>query len=303
MSGTPILSRPIEIYNAWKLIDSQNCPDYWYYVRTYCAARNNGFGWDFSGASHTEQLHHELVNSFMIRRLKKDVLKQLPDKIYSFVPMELDNADEYVKAERDFIQFIRETKGHDAAIRAGNAEKMVQIQTLKQVAVKGKMKSVFNWIEDFLEVDGKLVVFAIHRFVIDKLMEVFGNKAVKIDGSVSMIERQKAIDKFQNDDSCRLFVGNIKAAGVGITLTASSNVAFLELPWAPGELKQAIDRVHRIGQKNCVNVHYLFAINTIMDKIAKLIDQKQKVIDSVLDGKDLEEQNDLLYEILKQYSI
>lgn len=300
LSGTPILSRPIEIYNAWKLIDSQNCPDYWYYVRTYCAARNNGFGWDFSGASHTEQLHHELVNSFMIRRLKKDVLTQLPDKIYSFVPMELDNTDEYVKAEKYFIQFIRETKGHDAAIRAGNAEKMVQIQTLKQVAVKGKMKSAFDWIENFLEVDGKLVVFAEHHFVLDALQEHFRKVSVKIDGRTSSADKEEAKRLFREDESKRLFIGGIQATKEGIDLTVASNVAFIEFPWTPGDLNQCSDRCHRIGQKDTVNVYYLIVQNTIEEKIAHILDVKKMTLDSVLDGK-VTEQTSLLTELIKSY--
>jgi SWI/SNF-related matrix-associated actin-dependent regulator of chromatin subfamily A-like protein 1 len=300
LSGTPILSRPIEIYNAWKLIDPQNCPDYWYYVRTYCNARNNGFGWDFSGASHTEQLHHELINSFMIRRLKKDVLTQLPDKIYSFVPMELDNEDEYIKAEKDFIQFIRETKGHDAAIRASNAEKMTQIQTLKQVAVRGKMESVFAWIENFLEVDGKLVVFAEHHFVLDALLERFKKVAVKIDGRTSSAGREEVKRLFREDESKRLFIGGIQATKEGIDLTVSSNVAFIEFPWTPGDLNQCSDRCHRIGQKDSVNVYYLLVQNTIEEKIARILDSKKMTLDSVLDGK-VTEQTSLLTELIKSY--
>jgi SWI/SNF-related matrix-associated actin-dependent regulator 1 of chromatin subfamily A len=115
-----------------------------------------------------------------------------------------------------------------------------------------------------------------------------------------MADRQRSVDIFQYNPKCKLFVGNIDAAGVGITLTASSSVAFLELPWNPGKLRQAIDRVHRIGQKFCVNVYYLFAMNTIMQKNAKLIDFKQRVLDGVLDGKETED-IDLIYELMKEF--
>lgn len=305
LSGTPIVNRPIEAYNAINIINPNLFPSFMNFTRRYCNAKYNGYGWDFNGASNTQELHQTLVNTIMIRRLKKDVLKDLPDKLYSFVPLELsaEGKTEYQMAEDSFIDYVHENYGVQKALKAVNAEVLVQYGELKKLAVKGALHQSIEWIRNFLEIDGKLVVFAIHKFVIDELMKTFGDKSVKIDGSVSIAERQKAIDKFQKDESCRLFVGNIKAAGVGITLTASSNVAFLELPWTPGELKQAIDRVHRIGQKNCVNVHYLFANNTIMDKIARLIDQKQKIIDSVLDGKDFNEQDNMLYEILKQYSV
>ena len=303
LSGTPIVNRPIEIYNAVNIINPDLFPNFMNFARTYCNARYNGYGWDFNGASNTRELHNILKSTIMIRRLKKDVLKDLPDKLYSFVPFELSEAgaSTYFEAENRFIEYIDENYGYAKALSASNAEVLVQYGELKKLAVKGVLDDCIAWIHNFLDIDGKLVVFAIHRFVIDALMAEFGKIAVKIDGSVSMKDRQTAVEKFQKDPTCRLFVGNIKAAGVGITLTASSNVAFLELPWAPGELRQAIDRIHRIGQKNCVNVHYLFAINTIMDKIAKLIDQKQKVIDSVLDGQKPYSEELMLHEILKQY--
>jgi len=131
-------------------------------------------------------------------------------------------------------------------------------------------------------------------------MEKFGKVAVKIDGSVTGINRQKAVDGFQNNTRIRLFIGNIQAAGIGITLTASSNVAFLELPWTPGELDQAEDRCHRIGQRSSVNIHYLLAINTIEEKIAKLLDSKRRVLDAVLDGKETDVKS-LLAELIKSY--
>ena len=115
-----------------------------------------------------------------------------------------------------------------------------------------------------------------------------------------MKKRQEVVDKFQNDKKTKLFIGNIKAAGVGITLTAASDVAFLELPWTPGELEQASDRVHRIGQKNSVSIYYLLAHETIEDKIATMIDKKRKVLDGILDGKNTENES-LLTELLKQF--
>lgn len=300
LSGTPIINRPIEAFNALKILKPDLFPDYWYFTKRYCNRKHNGFGWVVSGHANENELHHKLVSTVMIRRLKKDVLKELPDKIYSHVPMELSNSKEYAEAEKDFIEFVRQTKGDDAAVRASSAEAFTKIEVLKQLSAKGKLKYAIEWIQDFLEVDGKLVVFATHRFVIDAIMKEFQKVAVKIDGSTSMEERQMAVDRFQTDESVKLFVGNVKAAGVGITLTASSNVAFIELPWTPGELDQATDRCHRISQKDTVNVYYLLAKDTIDYQLAKIIDMKRRVTNAVLDGQTPEETS-LLYELMKLY--
>ncbi len=301
LSGTPIVNRPVEAINAIKLIDPTIIGSTWDYKMKYCGAYHNGWSWDFKGATNTDELHEKLTNTIMLRRKKADVLVDLPDKIRSFLPMELSNGKEYAKAESDFIQWTREIKGDKAAERISNAEQLAKIEALKQLAVKGKMTQAISWIKDFIDTDGKLVVFAVHKFVIDALMKEFGNIAVKVDGSVSGQARQDAVDRFQEDESCRLFVGNIKAAGVGITLTAASNVAYLELPWTPGDLSQTEDRCHRIGQKDSVSIYYLLAAGTIEEQIARLLDKKRKVLDSVLDGEDTEAES-LLGELMDSYS-
>ena len=301
LSGTPIVNRPIEIYNAVNIIDRTIFPNQWDYTEKYCARKYNGFGWDVSGASNTEELNYKLTNTIMLRRLKKDVLPDLPDKIRSYIPIELDNVEDYQFAESNFISFVRQCKGKEAAKQASNAQALAEIEGLKQLAVNGKLKQCINWIRDFLESDEKLVVFATHKFVIEELMKAFPKIAVKVDGSVTGKNRQLAVDAFQKLSTVRLFVGNVKAAGVGITLTAASNIAFIELPWSPGDVVQAEDRVHRIGQKNSVNIHYLLASETIEERITKLIDKKRKILDSVLDGKVTETES-LLSALMNEYS-
>jgi SNF2 family DNA or RNA helicase len=300
LSGTPIVNRPVEMFNAINLINPLAIPSFWEYTRRYCGRTYNGFGWDFSGATNTEELNKLLKESIMIRRKKEDVLKELPDKLYSFVPIALENENEYFSAERNFLDFIRRTKGAGAAEKASGAQALTEIGTLKQLAVKGKLNESIKWIKDFIDNDEKIIIFAVHKFVIDTLMESFPDISVKIDGSVSQQSRHKAVESFQNDPKIKIFVGNIQAAGVGLTLTAASNVAFLELPWTPGELSQAEDRAHRIGQQNAVTIHYLLANNTIEEKIAKLLDKKRKVLDSVLDGK-VTKQESLLSELMNSY--
>jgi SWI/SNF-related matrix-associated actin-dependent regulator 1 of chromatin subfamily A len=300
LSGTPITNRPIEIYNVIKLIDSTIVGNFWQFTEYYCDAKHNGYGWDFTGASHTDELHEKLSNTIMIRRKKQDVLRDLPEKIRSFVPIELENEKEYQNAEINFIEWIRNNVNEAAAERASNAAQLTEIETLKQIAVKGKLKGIINWIDDFLESGEKLIIFALHKFIIDTLIKIYKNKAVKIDGSVSIINRQQAVDLFQNDKNIKLFIGNMQAAGTGITLTSASNVLIIEFPWTPGELDQGEDRPHRIGQKNAVNIYYPIAKNTIEERIAELLDKKRKVLDSVLNGK-ITEQESLLMELIKQY--
>ena len=305
LSGTPIVNRPVEGFNAVNIIKPDLFPNFITYTRRYCNPKFNGYGWDYNGASNTTELHDILINTIMIRRLKKDVLKDLPEKLYSYIPLGLTRSArlEYTKAEDSFIEYVHENYGLARAEKASNAMMLVQYGELKRLAVQGVLQQSVEWISNFLETGNKLVVFATHKFVIDILMENFGDVAVKLDGTVTGTKRQTVVDQFQKNPDIKLFIGNIEAAGVGITLTAAASVAFLELPWSPGKLKQAIDRVHRIGQKKCVNVYYLFAENTIMDKIVKLLNDKQKVVDSVLDGEDLNNQDVLFKVILQQYEI
>ena len=302
LTGTPIVNRPIESFNIMQIINKTVFPDFWKFAQTYCGAKHTGFGWDFSGATNKEQLHKILTDTIMLRRKKEDVLTDLPAKLYSYIPMELGNNSEYKRAETDFIKYIRETKGKEAAMKARQAEHLAQIEALKQLCIKGKMSQACQWIEEFLETsDSKLIVFAVHKTTIDALMTRFRNISVKIDGSVTPSEREHAVQAFQNDPEIKLFIGNIQAAGVGITLTASSAVAFLELPWTPGDLMQAEDRAHRIGQKKNVNIYYLLASNTIEEKIAALLDEKKKVLGAVLDGKEEFENAELIKELMEAY--
>jgi SNF2 family DNA or RNA helicase len=300
-TGTPIINKPIEAFNTINLVEPGIAGSLFEYGIRYCGAKHSGYSWNFNGASNTDELHNRLVQSIMIRRVKKDVLEDLPEKIRAFTPFELTNELEYRRAEADFISFVHQMKGAEAAERASNAKAFASIEGLKQLAVKGKLPQAIEWINNFLEGDGKLVVFVTHKFVIDTLMNNFQKISVKVDGSVSMKDRQNAVDVFQSNPEVRLFFGNIEAAGVGLTLTASSNVVFLELPWAPSILDQAEDRCHRIGQRESVMIHYLLANNTIEERIAHILDRKRKIVDSVLDGKVTETES-LLTELIREYA-
>jgi SWI/SNF-related matrix-associated actin-dependent regulator 1 of chromatin subfamily A len=297
LSGTPIQNRPDEIFNAIELVYPGLFQSRYIFRQRYCMPSKQGYGWDFKGQSRADELYEKL-KIVMIRRLKKDVLTELSDKIYSFVPMVLENEKEYFEAEKDFIAYVRKEKGHEQAEKIRVAEALVKVEGLKQLVVKGKLKQCIDWIKDFLESDEKLVVFCTHRFVVDALMKEFKD-AVKVDGSVSTIQRQKAVDDFQNGNA-KLFIGNMQAAGDGITLTSASNLVFLELGWSPSTMDQASDRIHRIGQKDSCNIYYLLASGTIEERIAKLLDKKRLIIDAVLDGKETEQES-LLFELMNSY--
>jgi len=176
---------------------------------------------------------------------------------------------------------------HDLHILPQGNRKMYGPQMRRQrLPVRGKMKQALAWIENFLESGEKLVVFATHKATIHALEREYGTMAVKIDGSVPSEKRQAIVESFQNDPKVRLFIGNIKAAGVGITLTAASNVVFLELDWTPALLEQAEDRCHRIGQPNAVNIYYILAADTIDAQIAAMLERKRHVIDQITEDKN-----------------
>lgn len=300
LSGTPIINRPVEFFNGLSIVDPRTFSNFWQYAKRYCGASHNGYGWDFTGATNKEELNALLKNTVMIRRKKADVLPELPAKTRSVVPMDISNRAEYNRADGHIIQWIAETQGSDAADKAMQAEALVRFEKLKQLAVKGKIDAVINWIYDFLESGEKLIVFAEHHNVIDRIMKTFKSQAVKIDGSVSTKQRQFAIDKFQGDPNCRLFVGS-RAAKEGITLTAASNTAFVELWWTPGEHDQAEDRCYgRLNDLHGAVEYYLLADRTVEEDIAQLLDQKRKVIAAIVDGETVDDES-VLTGLLKRY--
>jgi len=302
MSGTPIVNRPIEMYNTLKLINSRLFPSFWKYAQRYCGAQHNGYGWDFTGASNTKELHEILVNSIMVRRLKEDVLPDLPEKQRSVIPIEIDNRNEYNYAEEELISWIADNFGQEKADSAQRAEALVRFEKLKQLVFEGKFDGVKDWIGNYLETGEKLVVFTTHKESVTRLKKEWGTSAVVLDGNTPPKKRKEVVDRFQNESGIRLFIGNIKAAGVGITLTAASATCFVEFGWTPGDHSQAEDRVHRIGQKSdSVNAYYLIGDRTIEVEIAELIDEKRKVLDSILDGKEADIDS-LLTELLRKYN-
>lgn len=289
ISGTPIMSKPMELHTALSMIDPDNFGDYWKFGMRYCNPNNKGFATTFNGSSNTEELHRKL-QPIMIRRLKADVLPQLPPKIRSIVPINMTNRQEYRLAENDFIAYLN-SFDTEAALRAKNAVSFAKIAKLKELALIGKIDDCIGWIEDFISNDEKLVVFCTHNLAIECLQKSFKAVSVVVNGSVTGAKRNEAVEAFQRDPQKLLFIGNIDAAGVGLTLTASSAVAFIELPWTPGAVEQAIDRCHRIGTTaECINVYFLLAQNTIDEDIAALIDEKLKIVKQILDGEDVSDE-------------
>ena len=299
LSGTPIINRPIEFYNVLNIIKPELFSGWFEFTQRYCDPQHNGYGWDHSGSSHTKELHQILTKHVMIRRKKDQVLKELPPKRRVVITLPIDNRAEYRRAENDIIGYLLETKGEEAAEKASNAEHLVRFEKLKQIAVSGKLKMAKEWISDFIE-EEKLILFVEHHFVSKAIKKAFRDGAVLFTGQEDDDEKDEAVERFQNDPDCKLFIGS-KAAKEGLTLTAASNTAFLELWWSPGHHQQAEDRPHRIGQEaESVTAYYLIAEDTIEEEIAELIDSKAKVLSAILDGEDVKVTS-LLTELTAKY--
>lgn len=277
LTGTPILNKPVELFSQLSIVNPKAYPEksFFRFATKYCDAHETQFGWVFTGASNIEELAKE-IKGFMVRRTKVEVLTELPPKRRIKVLLPISNRRYYDEALSEF----REWRRDEEKLEYRNV--LEWIETLKQHCTKGKLEAAKLWVKEFIETGNKLVLFCTHQISIDFFMKEFGDCAVKIDGSTSQAERERAVYDFQNDDNTRLFIGNIKAAGVGITLTTASNVAFLEMDWTPALHDQAEDRCNRIGQKNSVNCYYLLAENTLDEDICRMLEQKREVIDQVL---------------------
>ncbi|KAL0274731.1 UNVERIFIED_CONTAM: hypothetical protein PYX00_002788 [Menopon gallinae] len=278
LSGTPVLSRPIELYTQISAITAF-LPFIEFGVR-YCAGVKDKFGWKFNGSSNMEELEIYLKKKLMIRRLKSDVISQLPSKIRKVVVLNPAMVQTVVKRMNKLAGDLENEKGEQ------NRETLLLYYSATATA---KTKAVCEYISEKLDNEGKMLVFAHHSSLILAICEMLTNKGIehmKIDGSTSSDLRKLYCDTFQTKDECRVAVLSLKAANAGITLTAAQLVIFAELYWNPGELTQAEDRAHRIGQRDVVVVEYLVAKGTADEYIWKLVQSKLDVLNKVGLSKD-----------------
>jgi SWI/SNF-related matrix-associated actin-dependent regulator 1 of chromatin subfamily A len=286
LSGTPVTNRPAELISQLRILG--RLEDFGSGVR---------FGQRFRGPDAHLRLHWHLRARCFVRRLKADVLPQLPAKTRAIVPVELDNEAEYRLAESDLVAWLRsqplDLRELDAKVAAAlRAERLVRLEALKLLAARGKLHAALAWIHDFCSSGEPLVVFAHHREIQRAVLARFPT-ALHILGEDTAASRDAALQAFQAPDATeanRLIVCSLEVAGHGITLTRSSNVAFLELAWTPAKHDQAEDRCHRIGQQDAVNASYLLAAGTVDETISTLLERKRAVIGAVTDGREEDEE-------------
>jgi SWI/SNF-related matrix-associated actin-dependent regulator 1 of chromatin subfamily A len=286
LTGTPVINRPAELISQLRIIG-----------RLEDFGSGARFGQRFRGPDAYLRLHWHLRARCFVRRLKADVLPQLPAKTRAIVPVELDNQAEYRLAERDLVAWLRsqplDLRELDAKVAAAlRAERLVRLNALKLLAARGKLNAALGWIHDFCSSGERLVVFAGHREVQRAVIARFP-AALHILGEDTALARDAALQAFQApdaDQANQLIVCSIEVAGHGLTLTRSSNVVFLELAWTPAKHDQAEDRCHRIGQQDAVNAYYLLAAETIDETISELLERKRAVIGAVTDGHEEDEE-------------
>jgi intein/homing endonuclease len=287
LTGTPMTSRPIDYFNLLSLVDSPVAKNWLAYVVRYCSGYQFKVGnrkvWNVMGASNLEELRDRTSNT-ILRRLKENVL-DLPEKIITPVYLNL-KSKEYENVMGEYYDWYDKNPEESKSLTV----QFTKLTKVRQIIANEKVKETIEIAENIIEQGKKVIIFCNFTESLNIIKEHFGKTAVKLDGSMSKAERQKSVDDFQENEKVKVFVGNIKASGVGITLTAAEVVIFNDLSFLPSDMAQAEDRAYRYGQKNNVLVYYPLFINTIESIIYDIVNAKKQVIATVMgDNQDTSE--------------
>ncbi|MFM2182396.1 MAG: hypothetical protein RJB61_690 [Actinomycetota bacterium] len=275
LTGTPMTNRPRDLFQLLKAIGHPVSRSFYKFARRYCGAYNNGYGLDSNGASNLDELSM-VVAGVMLRRAKSEAL-DLPEKVRSWVPVDVpvQRIKGYETRALDYLSANPAREGSTWITFLG------LINKARHELALVKARATADFVTDLVESGQKVVVFSGYTGVIDTMLERFGDSAVSLTGSSSMAQRQAAVDRFQTDDSIRVFVGNLQAAGVGITLTAGTHVVFNDLDWVPANHWQAEDRIHRIGQTSTAFVTYIYAPDTLDSFVSAMLEAKAAMVATV----------------------
>ena len=311
LTGTPILNRPIELWPLIRIADPEGLgSSFWGFAKTYCKAWEAPWGWDFSGCAveKMSDLQQRLRAKFMIRRLKSEVLKDLPTKRRQIIP--IPGGDRIAAVQQELLfynqnnlelhieemelsraiaeqeQVFADQQSYKEAtlgLRTANKARFDKMASLRHATAIAKLPYVISYIVDMMEQEEKIVVFCHHRDLVEGLRKRFEGCCVVMHGGMKMPERQQAVDRFQNEDGVKLIIGTIGTMGEGWTLTRAAYVLFAELDWVPGKLNQCEDRLHRIGQQESVLIHHLVFDGSLDANMAKMLVEKQEKIEAALD--------------------
>ena len=302
LTGTPIVNKPKDLVAQLLAIGQLEAVagNYKHFMNRYCG------GMAGAGATNLEELNYKLKTTCFFQRLKKDVLKDLPDKVHQIVYCDITTRDEYNKASTDLANYLKENKDKtDAEVaKSMRGEVMVKIGILKQISARGKMNEVSEYIEEIVDADEKVGVFLHHKEIANFVKEKFPSTLL-YTGSQSDEEKNKAVHDFQKCKKCdirfenhvncdhehvpsnnKIIALSTKAGGVGLTLTAASRMAVIELPWHPADCEQIESRFHRMSQKNSVQCTYFLGKDTIDEHIYDIIEKKRAIADTVLGVSD-----------------
>jgi SWI/SNF-related matrix-associated actin-dependent regulator 1 of chromatin subfamily A len=278
LTGTPMPNNPSEL---WPILHAA-FPDaiagrngrpmtYWQFVNRYCTTKNNGFGIQITGGRNLGELRDRLFERAKRRTVKK-VLKDLPP--YRHLPLPV-SGDLRGIPEKD-MELVAEALAKDGDPLDNLRTLGTHVASLRRLTALAKVKGVVNWCKDNIDNYGKMVIFAHHREVLEELAMKLDD-TVMLHGGTSQNAKQIAIDKFQNGDA-KYFLGQITAAGTGITLTAARLCLFAEFSWVPTDNEQASKRIHRIGQKESCLAYYAMIEGSIDERILEAVQSKRQTI-------------------------
>ena len=284
LTGTPIANRPMDYYNLLSIIDSPVANNWVHYAKTYCEGmrfkKGGKYVWVTKGASNLGELSTKTKRT-ILRRKKEDVL-DLPEKLITPVYLELQNEVGYKSVWEDYM-----TKRKLEGKKGNPAKDIVEMTLLRSFIAMETVPYTVEKTEEALELNKKVIIFCNFNDEMDYFLRHFGNKAVSVRGGMTDKQKQISVDRFQEDDSCMVFVGQIKAAGVGLTLTKAEIVIMNSLDWVPGTHEQAEDRAYRIGQKETVNIYYMLIDDTIDTLVWHILNEKKKVIGTIMGEDDI----------------
>lgn len=296
LTGTPMTSRPMNYYNLLDLVDSPVAENWMAYAIRYCAGYQFSVGpkkvWNVTGASNLEELR-DRTKPQVLRRLKEDIL-DLPEKIITPVYLKLKSRD-YEKLMGEYYDWYNSSEESTSL-----TIQFSKLMKVRQVIAEGKIKDTIELAQNIVDQGKKVIIFTNFTDTLNKLTDAFPKVSVKLDGKMSKPQRQHSVDEFQNNDKIKVFVGNLKAAGVGITLTEAEAVIMNDLSFVPSDHSQAEDRAYRYGQKFSVSVYYPIFENTIEGVIYDILSKKKNIFETVMG--DNEGKGDVMEEILNLIS-